>query len=188
MLTVDDPLPHRPRRVLVAGVSGVGKTTLANRIAVLTGGRRTEIDSQYHGPGWTQRPEFLDDVRAAVDGEAWTIEWQYTVAQPMLSAAADLLVWLDLPYFRVTLPSVIRRTVRRSRRREELWNGNFEPPLRTILSDRDHIVRWSIRTRHQSRERVAELERERPELTIVRLRSRHEIERWLAGPLARAVG
>jgi hypothetical protein len=85
------------------------------------------------------------------------------------------------------MPSVIRRTVRRSRLREELWNGNVEPPLRTILSDRDHIVRWSIRTRHHSRGRVADLARDRPDLTIVRLRSRAEIEHWLEGPLARAL-
>ena len=32
VLSFDDPLPARPARVLVAGVSGVGKTTLAARI------------------------------------------------------------------------------------------------------------------------------------------------------------
>ncbi|MBH0024950.1 hypothetical protein [Salinibacterium sp. SWN248] len=33
MLSCEDALPQRPRRVLVAGVSGAGKTTLALRIA-----------------------------------------------------------------------------------------------------------------------------------------------------------
>ena len=38
---------------------------------------------------------------------------------------ADTVVWLDLP-LRVWLPRLIRRTVRRLRGREELWNGNRE--------------------------------------------------------------
>lgn len=62
----NDPLPHPPKRVIVAGVSGVGKTTLSRRIAVITGGPHTEIDAIFHGPGWTPRPEFLADVRSLI--------------------------------------------------------------------------------------------------------------------------
>ena len=53
MLTVlrfDDPLGFRPRRVVVAGVSGTGKTTLATRIAPILDAPHTEIDGLYHGP------------------------------------------------------------------------------------------------------------------------------------------
>lgn len=57
------------------------------------------------------------------------------------------MVWLDLPY-RVTLTRVVRRTVRRRLRREVLWNGNQEGPLRHVLTDPGHVVRWSISTRH----------------------------------------
>jgi adenylate kinase family enzyme len=183
MLDHDGALPHRPRRALVSGVSGTGKTTLATRIAAITGGPHTEIDALFHGPNWVQRPEFLDDVRAFTAAEAWTTEWQYGAARPMLAERADLLVWLDLPFLRVTLPRVVRRTLRRRVRRELLWNDNIEPPLHTFFTDPEHIVRWAISTRRKYRQRIPALEGEHPHLVIVRLRSTQEVEHWLSGPL-----
>jgi len=184
VLSATDPLPARPRRVVVAGVSGVGKTTLAGRIAEVLGIPHTEIDALFHGPDWTPRPEFLDDVRALVARDAWVTEWQYSDARPLLTARADLLVWLDLPFATVTLPRVIARTLRRRLRREHLWNGNIEPPLHTFFTDPEHIVRWSISTRNNYRERIPVLDAELP---VARLRTAREAERWLAGPLTRAV-
>ena len=187
MLSFDGALPHRPRRVIVAGVSGTGKTTLAARIAVITGGPHTEIDGLFHGPNWVPQPEFADDVRAFIAADAWTTEWQYSSAREVLAERADLLVWLDLPFLRVTLPRVIRRTVRRRVRREELWNGNVEPPFHTLLTDREHIVRWAISTRRKYTERVPVLEHQHPQLVVVRLRSQREVESWVTGALAHAV-
>jgi adenylate kinase family enzyme len=187
MLSSEDELPRSPRRVLVAGVSGTGKTTLAARIAAITEGPHTEIDALFHGPEWVPRPEFLDDVRALIAEESWSTEWQFGSARPMLAERADLLVWLDLPFFRVTLPRVVVRTIRRRVRREELWNGNIEPSFLTIFTDREHIVRWAVSTRRQFREQVPLLESQHPHLVVVRLRSQRDVESWLAGSLARAI-
>ncbi len=181
-----DPLPYPPKRVLVAGVSGVGKTTLARRIAAITGGPHTEIDALFHGPDWTPRPEFLADIRSLIRADTWTTEWQYDAARPLLAGSADLLVWLDLPFVRVTLPRLLRRTIRRRWSREELWNGNIEAPLWTVLTDREHIVRWAIRSRRNYHAAVPGLIPDYPHLTIVRLGSQEEAEAWLAGPLAGA--
>jgi hypothetical protein len=74
---------------------------------------------------------------------------------------------------------VARRTVDRRVHRTVLWNGNTEPPFRTFLTDRDHIVRWAWRTHSQTRERVAAALAARPELTVVRLRSPAEVAGWL---------
>ncbi len=38
------------------------------------------------------------------------------------------------------------RTLRRKVRREELRNGNVEPPLRTMFTDPGHVARWAWRT------------------------------------------
>ena len=179
MLTAADPLPRRPQRVLVAGTSGTGKTTLAARIGAMLDLPHTEIDALFHGPGWVPRAEFLTDVEALRMAERWVTEWQYTSARALLAERADLVVWLDLP-FRVTLARLVRRTVGRRVRREELWNGNREAALHTVLTDRDHVIRWAIDTRHKTAERVAALAVDHPDLPVVRLRSQAEVDRWTA--------
>ncbi|MCK9794265.1 AAA family ATPase [Isoptericola sp. 4D.3] len=174
------PFAGRARRILVAGTSGSGKTTLAGRVSAALDLPYTELDGLHHGPGWTPRPEFEDDVRAVVAQDAWVSEWQYGAVRPLLLERAQLLVWLDLPV-PVVLWQVVTRTVRRRVRRTELWNGNVEPPLRTVFSDRDHIVRWAWRTRHKLRGLDRRLAVEAPHLQVVRLRSRHDVHRWVRG-------
>ncbi len=185
VLGPDDPLGGRPRRVLVAGGSGAGKSTLAARIGVVLGLPHVEIDGLYHGPGWTPRPTFEADVRRFAAEPAWVTEWQYTVVRPLLLERAELLVWLDLPRGLV-MRQVVLRTLRRRLMRRELWNGNLEPPLRTFLTRRDHIVRWAWRTHRASADRVARLILQRPDLVVVRLRSRADVVRWSRGPLTAA--
>jgi hypothetical protein len=91
-------------------------------------------------------------------------------------------VWLDLPRA-VVMRRVVQRTTQRRLTRTVLWNGNLEPPLSTFFTDRDHIVRWAWRTHHENAERVAAAVTSRADLTVVRLRSQHDVDRWLAGPL-----
>ena len=181
-----DPLPVRPRRILVTGTSGAGKTTVAAALSARLGVPHTEIDGLHHGPGWVPRPAFAADVAALAAREEWVTEWQYAAVRPLLLARADLLVWLDLPRA-VVMRQVAVRTVRRRVRRVELWNGNREPPLRSFLTDRDHIVRWAWRTHPQTAARVAEVLAAGGPPVVVRLRSRREVRGWLVGPVA-AVG
>jgi len=156
LLGPDDPLPCRPSRVLVAGGSGAGKTTLATRIGDLLQLPHVEIDALFHGPGWVPRPAFEADVRQFTARPAWVTEWQYGPVRPLLAERADLLVWLDFPRSTV-LRQVVRRTLRRRLLRERLWNGNVEPPLRTFFTDPEHIVRWAWNTHGRSADRVVVL-------------------------------
>lgn len=182
LLSAVDPLPRRPRRVLVAGTSGSGKTTLAARAGAVLDVPHVEIDALFHGPGWIRRPSFEADVDRFTSQPAWVTEWQYGSVRARLISRADLLVWLDLPRTRV-MRQVIRRTLVRRLRRQQLWNGNVEPPLWTILADPDHIVRWAWKTHHRTASWVAESLRECPDLTVVRLRSGRESADWIRGPL-----
>ncbi|PJI91011.1 AAA family ATPase [Luteimicrobium subarcticum] len=172
-------LGHVPRRVAVAGVSGSGKTTLAGRVGAVLGLPHTEIDGLFHGPGWTRRPEFLDDVAALLAQDAWAVEYQYRQVRPRIAERAEVVVWLDLPT-RVTMWQVVVRTVRRRVRRVELWNGNLEPPLWTLVRRSDeNIVWWSWSTRRSLDGLDAHLAAEHPHLVVVRLRSHRAADRWL---------
>lgn len=182
-LAWDDPLPHRPHRILVTGTSGSGKTTLAAALAARLGLPHTDIDGLYHGAGWVPRPEFADDVAAFAAADEWVTEWQYSAVRPLLLARADLLVWLDLSRPQV-LRQVVPRTLRRRLRRVELWNGNVEPPLWTVLTDRDHILRWAWRSHAQAAARVRRVLASPEPPVVVRLRHRREVRGWLDGPVA----
>jgi adenylate kinase family enzyme len=178
LVEAEDDLPTRPRRVLVAGASGSGKTTLAAALGVVWRLPHVEIDALFHGPGWTARPQFLADVEAFAGQAEWVTEWQYSAVRALLADRADLLVWLDLSRARV-MAQVITRTLRRRLRRQVLWNGNVEPALWTVLRDRDHIVRWAWRTHADSAARVTALVQRRPDLPVLRLRSRRQVHTWL---------
>lgn len=145
LLDAGDCVPARPRRVLVAGTSGSGKTTMARSISTVLGMPHVEIDVFFHGPGWTPRSDFQSDVQRFSAGPAWVTEWQYGSVRAHLAERADLLVWLDLPK-RVVMRQVVVRTITRRVRHPRLWNGNVELTLWTILTDCEHIVRWAWTT------------------------------------------
>ncbi|MGY1551774.1 AAA family ATPase [Microbacterium sp. A588] len=182
MLCVDDPLPVAPMRVLIAGVTGSGKTTLARRIAERWKLDHHEIDALYHGPNWTPRPEFLDDVRAFAATERWVTEWQYTSkgTNEVLVPRADLVVWLDYPWPLVRR-RLVARTLRRRVMRTRLWNGNVEPALwtREAWSGENDIMRWQKDTRYKWDRRMPEIEKAFSSLQIMRLRHPREAEQWL---------
>lgn len=178
MLAATDPLPALPQRVLVAGVSGAGKSTLSRRLAELLGLPYTELDALFHGLNWEPRADFVSDVESLSSAPSWATEWQYRQVRPLLAGRAELLIWLDYPV-RVSMSRLIRRTVRRRLRREELWNGNYEGPLWGIFTDDDHIIRWGWNTRHSLTKLVPTLEGKFPALRVVRLTSPAEAEAWL---------
>lgn len=187
MFTAADPLPKHPQRILVAGVSGAGKSTFARSMGALLGIRYTELDSLFHGPNWEPRAEFADDVDRLTQEPTWVSEWQYAAVRRLLAQRADTLIWLDYP-MPVSMARLIRRTVRRRRQREELWNGNYEGPLWGILTDSDHIIRWGWRTRNKLKALVPTLEQEFPRLHVVRLRSPREANMWLDRVAADSAG
>ena len=190
MLGCDDPLPFAPRRALVAGVTGVGKSTLARRLSTLWDLPYAELDALHHGPGWTVREEFEDDVAALATGDRWVTEWQYwhLGMREVLGERAEVCVWLNLPRA-LALPRLLRRTVHRAVTRRVLWNGNVEPPLWTYFTrPEESILRWEAKTHAQWRERMPAVARDLPGLTVVELRSPREVRRWLAGPASHLPG
>lgn len=181
MLSAVDPLPCRPRRVLVAGVTGSGKSTFAEELGGVLDLPYTEIDGLYHGPNWVPRPQFVDEVSRLASGDAWVTEWQYRAVRERLLERAQLMIWLDFP-FRITLRRLVQRTVRRRVRREILWHGNVEPPLHSFFTaPEDNIVRWSISTRDKYRALIPRVAESRPELPIVRLADPADARRWIVG-------
>ena len=164
--------------VVMASASGNGKTTLGQELAHRLGVPFVEMDALVHGPGWVDTPD--DELRAQVEpivaSDGWVIDGPYRgKLGDLVLDGADILVWLDLP-MRVWLPRLVRRTARRIRRREELWNGNKET-LANVLWSRDSLLVFAVRS-HFRRRRIypAALAK----WHVVRLRTPAEVERFLA--------
>jgi hypothetical protein len=89
---------------------------------------------------------------------------------------ADVVVWLDLP-IRAWLPRLVRRTARRIRGDEPVWNDNRES-WRTALVGRQSLFAWALRS-HFRRRRT--WPRELAPYRVVRLRSQREVDGFLEG-------
>jgi adenylate kinase family enzyme len=164
----------------VVGSSGSGKTRLSRALAQALAAPHVELDALCHGPGWTTRATFAEDVDRATRAERWVVDGNYTEVRELLWSRADTVVWLDLPRLVVEW-QVARRSLVRWLTRAPLWNGNREPgPLAWI--DPEHPVRWSWMKHREYRTRYAErfADPAWAALERVRLRSRAEVRAFLA--------
>jgi adenylate kinase family enzyme len=176
-------------RILVAGSSGAGKTTMARRLAALLDLPYVEVDGLFHGPGWTERPEFVEDMTSFLAQPVWVIDADYAQAREAVWARIDTLVWLDYPRW-LTEARVLRRSIARGLLRRTLWNGNTED-IRRMLTDPDHPVRSSWRNHSAKRERYRAMTTapEHAHVHVVHLERPRDARRWLRGlPAAEAEG
>lgn len=181
----------QPRRVSVVGVSGAGKTHLSRRLAGVLGVPWVELDAIHHQPDWTplERGEFRRRVAESVRADGWVIDGNYSMIRDIVWGAADTVVWLDYPRWRVMI-SLVGRTLGRAVRRQELWNGNREPvgDVLRLWDPERSIIAWGW-SRHAAYIERYEAEMAKPEhqhLRFVRLRSRREADEWLAHAAASA--
>jgi adenylate kinase family enzyme len=165
-------------RVLVAGSTGAGKTTLARALSAGFGMPHYELDALHHGPGWVKRPEFEADVERFSRQPRWVAEDQYhRLLGDLLWQRADTVVWLDLPRH-VVMSRVIRRSAARALTRRELWNGNRESWRDWLRAD--HPIRWSWSRFHHKRAQVLEYAEQHPDVAIIRVTTANDVHHLLA--------
>ena len=164
------------RRIAIVGASGTGKTTLARTLADRLSLPHVELDALHHGPNWTEASP--DELRTRVSTElaadGWVIDGNYaSKIGDLVTSQADTVVWLDHP-LPVVLWRLLRRTLGRISRREELWHGNRET-WRNAFVGRESLFAWTIRSHRRFRRATPQGR------SVVRLRSAAEVECWLAG-------
>jgi adenylate kinase family enzyme len=168
----------------VFGQSGSGKTTLGRAIGEALGVPAIELDALYHQANWEPTPddEFRAKVLSALEAhpEGWVVDGNYRVIREITIPRADAIVRLRLPW-RVVYPRLVWRTLSRSWRRQELWNGNRES-FRLAFTSRESILLWGIsHWRAHTRNLDAAL-REIPHTApVIELRSSREVNALVRG-------
>lgn len=165
--------------MLVYGVTGSGKTTLAARLAERIGSPWFSIDDLMWLPGWQEVPaqEQREHVLTICAGERWILDTAYGKWLDIVLARADLIVALDYPRW-ISLGRLLRRTFVRIVTRPQVCNGNIET-LRLALA-RDSIIVWHFRSFARKRARIRAWAADPAGPAVVRLTSRRATRFWLA--------
>lgn len=171
-----------PTRVMVYGVTGSGKTTLARALAERAGLPFYDVDELTWNPGWQAKS--AEEQRAIFAEicarDAWLLDTAYGIWLDIPLARMQRIVALDYPRW-VSLGRLVRRTVARAVDKRPVCNGNTES-WRLVFS-RQSILAWHFRSFRRKRERIREFAT-LPGVALVVLRSPREADAWLAGQSA----
>ena len=174
------------RRILVYGVTGAGKTTLARRIAARLGLPYHPVDDLTWEPGWVPVPTEVQRERIAAicAGDAWVLDHAYGAWIDVPMARADLVVCLDLPRWR-SFGRLLRRSIGNVARGTPTCNGNRETFRQTFLS-KDSILYWHLGSFARKRRRMRAWPDDPALPPVVLLRTPAEVEDWFAALPSRA--
>ncbi|MGH4031435.1 adenylate kinase [Actinomycetota bacterium Odt1-20B] len=169
------------RRILVVGVTGAGKSTLARAVGERLGLPYHEMDALYFtGPGWAVNDRLAETVSRLTAEDRWVMD---SLGAPevrdLMWERADTVVWLDYPR-RVIMPRVLRRSLRRTATRARVFGGNRETWSAWLTTD--HPA-WSAWSQYASRRRTLADRTRDPRfapLTTLRLARPDEAAAWLA--------
>jgi adenylate kinase family enzyme len=171
--------PSVPERILVYGVTGSGKTWLAERISAAKGIPWHAVDDLTWEPDWVPVPEHEQRrrVERIFAEESWVLDTAYGAWLDVALAHAELVIALDFPRW-LSLSRLIRRSVARAVDRRPICNGNRES-FRHLFS-RNSIVIWHFRSFSRKRARMRAWETDPNVPPVLRFTRPRQVEEWLA--------
>lgn len=113
------------RRIAIIGPGGAGKSTLARQIGAKLDLPVIHLDAEHWQPGWIEpsKEEWARRVQELTQGEAWVIDGNYGGTMDLRLAAADTILFLDLPP-PLCLMRVVQRQIRyRNQTRPDMGPG-----------------------------------------------------------------
>jgi adenylate kinase family enzyme len=175
------PLPYK--RIVVVGVTGSGKSLLAEKLARKLDLDYIELDALYWKPGWVESSgeEFRAAVDAATRTPGWTLAGNYGKVRDIVWLRAEAVIWLDYPFL-VVLGRLWRRTWRRWWTKELLWGTNYErlfPQFK--LWSKESLFNWLVQSYGRHKRQFPQLFA-RPEykhLMVYRFTQPGDLEAWL---------
>ncbi len=137
------------RRILILGPPGSGKSTLARKLGARLGLPVFHLDQAYWCPGWVaaEPGAFRAEVARIAALPAWVIDGNYTGTIAPRLAAADTLIYLDVPAW-LSLARILRRVAASyGRRRPDMAEGCREQFDLAFLG---YALTWNSKRRARS--------------------------------------
>jgi adenylate kinase family enzyme len=162
-------------RIVVVGTSACGKTTLAKRLAKQLNCKAFDLDDLYWLPNWVMRPdeEVLSEIEEIAEGDHWVISGNYKISQDITWPVADLIIWIDLPLYKLLYRGV-KRTLTNIWYRRPLCNGNFNTLGR--LFSKNSIIAWIITSYSRRKRRYEKLFSNKEDPKHIRVSNQSEIK------------
>lgn len=171
-----------PKRILVLGKSGSGKTTVARNLSKLLNIPHLELDTIFWNPGWVKTPKDemykIVDEKLRTDGE-WIVDGNYRFLADITWARAEMIVWLDYPLY-VNLWRLFWRSLWRIVTREKVCGKNVESGRALLWPTVEYnilICCWQEARKHG--EEYPKFIKEYGNGKMVILRSQRECDAWL---------
>ncbi|MGB8213948.1 MAG: AAA family ATPase [Anaerolineales bacterium] len=171
------------RRIVVVGVTGCGKSVLAEKLANKLGLDFIELDALYWKPGWVAcaDEEFHQRVEVATRAPAWALAGNYSKTRDLVWPRTQAVIWLDYPFLLV-FGRLWKRTWRRWLTQELLWGTNYErlwPQLK--VWSKDSLFYWQVHSYRRQKRLYPQLftSPEYAHLAFFHFRWPMEMEEWL---------
>ncbi len=163
------------KRVAVIGSGGAGKSTFARELGDILNITPTHLDVHYWRPGWQETPQgaWAELQKGLLAGERWIMDGNYGSTMDMRLAAADTIIFLDMPRLLCVWRVFKRVMTYRKGARPDMAPGCHERLDWPFLA-----YVWNY-PRKRRPEVLRRLEHHAPHKTVVRLRTPRQVRRFL---------
>ena len=159
------------QRITVVGAGGAGKSAFSLRLGTALDLPVVDLDQAFAGAAPAERAAIVGGL---IQGERWILDGDHLPTQPARFAAADAVVFLDLPtavcFWRLVRRALANRGARRAR-------GTAQHPLGGRWRTAAWVLRYRLRARPLVLRNLAEHAAAR---RVAVARSAAEAERLLA--------
>jgi adenylate kinase family enzyme len=164
-------------RILTIGCSGGGKSTLARALGVKLGSQVIHLDVMFWKPGWVESSyeEFRPKVAAAVAGDRWIMDGNYSRTFDIRMPRADTVIWVDQPRW-----LCIWRAFARTMRQFNKVRADLAPGCPEKIDFEFYRYIWNFNAKNDAAT-IEALASYAPEARLIRLRSDREIAAFLEG-------
>ena len=158
-------------KILIIGISGTGKTFLAEKLSDFFKIPITHYDQLVWGECWQEVDEKIVEqkIKEVIKKDKWIIEGYIHPAAKIKLDKADIVIYLDYSGFQAMLGGIQRWWKYRGKKRPEMASGCIEKFDFNFLK-----IMWKRRERPEIEEAIKNFEDK-----VVRLKSRKETEIFL---------